>query len=185
MRKVILDCPVPASVGSPAAEPGLSPAQAKRLENVEYVVPKGHFVLAAPGFSMVDDKIWGHGDKFDETRWMDGAQPVAGEEDGEEEDFGWGKISKGGKSAYLPFGAGRHRCIGEQFANLQIGTIVATLIREVTWTLPGDFPGNDYTTVRSLLFLVHSGATLIIPATQMIVMPQKPRDVIFTRRAKA
>ncbi|KAL8286891.1 hypothetical protein RQP46_003897 [Phenoliferia psychrophenolica] len=165
MRKVILDCPVPASVGSPAAEPGLSPAQAKRLENVEYVVPKGNFVLAAPGFSMVDDKIWGHGDKFDETRWMNGAQPVAGEEDNEEEDFGWGKISKGGKSAYLPFGAGRHRCIGEQFANLQIGTIIATLIRETTWTLPGEFPGNDYTT--------------------MIVMPQKPRDVVFTRRAAA
>ncbi|KAK4703068.1 hypothetical protein P7C70_g3147, partial [Phenoliferia sp. Uapishka_3] len=164
MRKVISDCPVPASVGSPAAEPGISAARAKELENVEYVVPKGHFVLAAPGFSMVDDKIWGEGAKFDETRWMDGKMPVAGEEDAEEEDFGWGKISKGGKSAYLPFGAGRHRCIGEQFANLQIGTIIATLIREVTWTLPQEFPGNDYTT--------------------MIVMPQKPRNVIFTKRAK-
>ncbi|KAM0755231.1 lanosterol 14-alpha-demethylase [Meredithblackwellia eburnea MCA 4105] len=162
MRKVISSVPVPSSVGSPSAEPGISAAQKKAWEGVEYTVPKGHFVLAAPGFSMVDDRIWGNGEVFDEKRWLTGTAPVAGEEDAEEEDFGWGKISKGGKSAYLPFGAGRHRCIGEQFAHLQIATIVATLIREMTWTLDQPFPGNDYTT--------------------MIVMPAKPRNVTFVRR---
>ncbi|KAL8277205.1 hypothetical protein RQP46_010378 [Phenoliferia psychrophenolica] len=161
MRKVIADYPVPAAVASPSQEPGRSAAERKSLEGFEYTIPKGHFVLAAPGFSMVDKKIWKEGDKFDETRWLDGT-PVAGEEDQGEEDFGWGIVSKGGKSAYLPFGAGRHRCIGEQFAILQVGTILATLVREMTWTLPAPFPENDYTT--------------------MIVMPKSPRDVCFTRR---
>lgn len=45
----------------------------------------------------------------------------------------------------LPFGAGRHRCIGEQFANVQLGTILATLVRESTWTIDQEFPGQDYT----------------------------------------
>ncbi len=51
----------------------------------------------------------------------------------------------------LPFGAGRHRCIGEQFANVQLGTILATLVRESTWTIDQEFPGQDYT-VSSVLY---------------------------------
>jgi len=183
MRKIILDCPVPTTVGSPAAEPGQSSSWRKRTEGVEYVVPRGEFVLAAPGYSQVDEGIWGPDAKeFRPERWMDQGEGgrVPGEEDEGEEDYGWGKISKGGKSACasllplslfssrprrlvepladsprqrpparppadLPFGAGRHRCIGEQFANVQLGTIIATLVRENEWTLDQKFPGNDYT----------------------------------------
>jgi sterol 14-demethylase len=169
MRKIILDCPVPATVGSPSAEPHASASFKKRNEGVEYVVPKGEFVLAAPGFSQLDEAIWGDDAKtFNADRWLDTNQKIPGEEDEGEEDYGWGKISKGGKSACafsflfslrfsfravltssarsdLPFGAGRHRCIGEQFANVQLGIIIATLVRENSWTLQGPFPGNDYT----------------------------------------
>ncbi|KAI5481064.1 cytochrome P450, family 51 (sterol 14-demethylase) [Pseudohyphozyma bogoriensis] len=164
MREVVSDCSVPSTVGSPSQNPSLSPAQQKKLEGVEYVVPKGFYVLAAPGCSMIDEKIWGEDAKtFNEQRWLDGtAQAKASADDEGEEDYGWGKISKGGKSAYLPFGAGRHRCIGEQFANVQLGTIIATLVREMTWTIDQKFPGDDYTT--------------------MIVMPQAPRNVTFKRR---
>ncbi|GAA6010841.1 hypothetical protein JCM10207_003954 [Rhodosporidiobolus poonsookiae] len=163
MRKIILDCPVPASVGSPSAEPNASAAFRKRNEGVEYSIPKGEFVLAAPGFSQLDEEIWGKDAKeFRTERWLEEGNKVPGEEDEGEEDYGWGKISKGGKSAYLPFGAGRHRCIGEQFANVQLGIIIATLVRENTWKLDNAFPGNDYTT--------------------MIVMPSSPRSVTFTRR---
>ncbi|BGP34590.1 Lanosterol 14-alpha-demethylase [Rhodotorula toruloides] len=165
MRKIILDCPVPTSVGAPSAEPHASESFKKRNEGAEYVIPKGEYVLAAPGYSQVDEGIWGKDAKeFRAERWLEEGNKVPGEEDEGEEDYGWGKISKGGKSAYLPFGAGRHRCIGEQFANVQLGTIIATLVRENTWTLDQDFPGNDYTT--------------------MIVMPAKPRKVTFKRREK-
>ena len=102
MRKIILDCPVPTTVGSPAAEPGQSSSWRKRTEGVEYVVPRGEFVLAAPGYSQVDEGIWGPDAKeFRPERWMDQGEgnKVPGEEDEGEEDYGWGKISKGGKSA--------------------------------------------------------------------------------------
>lgn len=100
MRKIILDCPVPGSVGSPSAEPNQSAAWRKRTEGIEYVVPRGEFVLAAPGYSQVDEGIWGPDAKeFRPERWLDQSQKVPGEEDEGEEDYGWGKISKGGKSA--------------------------------------------------------------------------------------
>jgi cytochrome P450 len=44
-------------------------------------------------------------------------------------DYGYGMVSKGAASPYLPFGAGRHRCIGEQFAYVQLGTVLATMTR--------------------------------------------------------
>ncbi|SGZ29524.1 BQ5605_C051g12526 [Microbotryum silenes-dioicae] len=163
MRKVIADCPVPSTLATPAGEPTASSSFKKVNEGREYVIPQGHFVLAAPGVSQVDESIWGtDANEFRPARWLEDAK-VPGEEEEGEEDYGFGKISKGGKSAYLPFGAGRHRCIGEQFANVQLGTIIATLVREYSWTLDADFPTNDYTT--------------------MIVMPSKPRNVIFTPRA--
>ncbi|GJN89273.1 hypothetical protein Rhopal_002252-T1 [Rhodotorula paludigena] len=165
-RKVLHDIPIPASVASPATEPHQPKSFHRHNDGGEYVVRAGGYVLATPGFTAVDERVWGRDGKvFRPERWLNGkAAKVAGGEDEGLEDYGWGKISKGGKSPYLPFGAGRHRCIGEAFAMLQISTIVATLVRETRWVLdsPGKFPKNDYTT--------------------MIVMPAKPRDVTFTRR---
>jgi sterol 14-demethylase len=53
-------------------------------------------------------------------------------------------VSKGTDSPYQPFGAGRHRCIGEQFAYLQLGTIIATIIRRVELRLPQPLPKHNY-----------------------------------------
>lgn len=100
MRKIISDCPVPATVGAPAAEPHADASFKKRNEGVEYVVPKGEYVLAAPGYSQIDEKIWGaDAKKFRVERWLEEGDKVPGDEDEGEEDYGWGKISKGGKSA--------------------------------------------------------------------------------------
>jgi sterol 14-demethylase len=52
------------------------------------------------------------------------------EDEDEKKDYGYGIASKGTSSPYLPFGAGRHRCIGEQFAYVQLGTITAMMMRE-------------------------------------------------------
>lgn len=100
MRKIISDCPVPATVGAPAAEPRAPSAFKKRTEGLEYVVPKGEYVLAAPGYSQLDEQIWGADAKqFRVERWLEEGDKVPGDEDEGEEDYGWGKISKGGKSA--------------------------------------------------------------------------------------
>lgn len=50
------------------------------------------------------------------------------------------------KYSYIPFGAGRHRCIGESFAILQIKTIFATLLREFEFERK-DLPDIDVTTL--------------------------------------
>ncbi|KAM9288362.1 LOW QUALITY PROTEIN: lanosterol 14-alpha demethylase [Cariama cristata] len=52
------------------------------------------------------------------------------------------------KFAYVPFGAGRHRCIGEHFAYVQIKTIWSTLLRLYEFDLIDDyFPTINYTTM--------------------------------------
>jgi len=112
-----------------------------------WIIPKGHYLLAAPGVSAMDQKYFKDPSSFDPNRW----EGQKTEEETEKFDFGFGLISKGTASPYLPFGAGRHRCIGEQFANVQLMTIMATFVRNFEIQRPGggnDVPAPDYS-VRS------------------------------------
>lgn len=135
MRYVKQDLTVPPTLSAPSAGKG----------DETYVIPKGHYVLAAPGVSQVDPQIWAEPDTFNPHRWLDGttAQEMSDQSD-DKQDFGFGMISTGANSPYLPFGAGRHRCIGEQFAYLQIGVIIATLARSFKWQLEDKMPDPDY-----------------------------------------
>ena len=152
MRKVRDDVTVPASLSAPTKD-GV------------YVVPKGHFVLACPAVSQVDPNVWKDAQTWNPSRWSD-PEGVAAEafrtyqdENGEKIDYGFGAVSKGTESPYQPFGAGRHRCIGEQvratvlhicciltpvqFAYLQLGTIISTLIRQVELRID-EVPAHNY-----------------------------------------
>ncbi|KAG0151884.1 hypothetical protein CROQUDRAFT_667588 [Cronartium quercuum f. sp. fusiforme G11] len=132
---------------------------ASASEDTAYVIPPSHYVMAAPGVSQIDQAIWKDPTVFEPRRWLD--RPVETDE-GETIDYGFGAISSGTNSPFLPFGAGRHRCIGEQFAYLQLAAVVATILRSCDVRLAGkEFPRPDYTT--------------------MLVCPRKPRDVTFTR----
>lgn len=89
-------------------------------ENSTYVVPAGYYLLASPAVSQNDPVIWKQPTKWDPSRWND-PEGVAAQahkndtdENGEKIDYGFGAVSKGTESPYQPFGAGRHRCIGEQ-----------------------------------------------------------------------
>uniref|UniRef100_A0AAY5ENZ1 Lanosterol 14-alpha demethylase n=1 Tax=Electrophorus electricus TaxID=8005 RepID=A0AAY5ENZ1_ELEEL len=54
----------------------------------------------------------------------------------------------GEKFTYVPFGAGRHRCIGENFAYMQIKTIWSMMLRLYEFELvDGYFPSVNYTTM--------------------------------------
>jgi sterol 14-demethylase len=93
------------------------------------------------------------------------------DEGGEKVDYGFGAVSKGTDSPYQPFGAGRHRCIGEQvcvgmlvnccidddrvwkFAYLQLGTIIATVIRRVQLRMETPVPEHNYHVSSVLIFL--------------------------------
>lgn len=111
MRKVRDDIAIPQSLAAPS-------------ENGTYVVPKGHVVMASPAVSQLDPLIWKHATKWIPERWSD-PEGVAAQaysqytdEKGEKIDYGFGAVSKGTESPYQPFGAGRHRCIGEQVIQL-------------------------------------------------------------------
>ena len=147
MRKAHTDIPVPATLAAPS-------------EDVQFIVPKGDIVLASPLVSQVDPAVWDESEKWEPLRWYDekGVAALANKQynEGEKVDFGFGLVSKGTVSPYLPFGAGRHRCIGEQFAYLQISTIITALVRRMEFRLDGEFPKSDYA-VRLGFFLLGSG----------------------------
>ena len=111
MRYVRDDVPVPSTLSSPS-EDGI------------YIVPKGNYVLASPAVSQVDRTVWKNADNWDPYRWSDNegvavqAYKADLDENGEKIDYGYGAVSKGTESPYQPFGAGRHRCIGEQVCQL-------------------------------------------------------------------
>ncbi|KAJ2924499.1 hypothetical protein H1R20_g12599, partial [Candolleomyces eurysporus] len=124
-------------------------AVSPELTSEAYVVPKGHYVMASPIISQMDPLIWDSPEKWDPSRWTD-PEGVAAEaykvyldENGEKVDYGFGKVSKGSDSPYQPFGAGRHRCIGEQYAYMQLGTILAVMVRNFELRIDG-VPEIDY-----------------------------------------
>jgi sterol 14-demethylase len=78
----------------------------------DYVVPAGNLVVVSPAVANRDPNIWTNPDNFDPDRFS--------KERAED---------KKAKYAYLAFSAGRHACIGEQFAYVQVMSILATLFR--------------------------------------------------------
>lgn len=142
MRKVTKDLPIP---------------------NSKKHVPRGHYILACPGVSAMDATFFPDPEAFLPERWA-GAEDT---EDTEKIDYGYGLVSKGASSPYLPFGAGRHRCIGEQFAYLQLGTIIATFVRELDFKLP------------------EGQGIAKADFTSMVVLPMAPAEIAWKKRSKA
>jgi sterol 14-demethylase len=143
MRKVTEPVPVPSTLSS-------APTSTRADPNKPIVVPAGHYVLASPLVSQMDPSVWRDSESWTPARWLDpegvAAQAFAAYADvgGETIDYGFGAVSKGTDSPYQPFGAGRHRCIGEQFAYLQLGTIISAVVRRVEMKVKGKFPAHNY-----------------------------------------
>ncbi|KAI2470023.1 cytochrome P450 [Annulohypoxylon bovei var. microspora] len=128
-----------------------------QVPGTKYVIPTSHTVLAASGVTSTDPQYFPDPDRWEPTRWNKDS-PIAPTivrntaEEEEKIDYGYGMVSKGGNSPYLPFGAGRHRCIGEQFANAQLQTITAMIVREFKFrNVDGsnDVVGTDYASLFS------------------------------------
>ena len=120
------------------------------MEGTPYTIPTSNWVLASPGASSRMEQYFPDPLKWEPHRW-DNEKGEKETEDDEKVDFGYGLVSKGANSPYIPFGAGRHRCIGEQFAYLQLGTIVSTWIRLFKLSPVGEFPKTDYSVSASTL----------------------------------
>lgn len=133
------------------------------VPNTRYVVPRGHYVLVSPGATMMSEDYFKNHKQFEPRRWEDPSSVSENTSNNESVDYGFGSISKGVSSPYLPFGGGRHRCIGEQFAYVQLGTILATFLREFKWAIPGGkVPETNF--------------------ESMITLPQEPAVINWVRR---
>ncbi|XP_029656063.2 lanosterol 14-alpha demethylase-like [Octopus sinensis] len=103
-----------------------------------YDIPVDTHVCISASVNHRLKNVWHNVDNFDPDRLFVGFYDSFLEYD----------VSKIGRYSYIPFGQGRHRCIGESFAYVQIKTIWAHLIQKFRFSLPGGrFPDVDLTTM--------------------------------------
>jgi len=94
----------------------------------EYDIPKGHIVATSPAFANRLPHIFKDPERYDPDRFAIGR----------EEDKAAGAFS------YISFGGGRHGCLGEPFAYLQIKAIWSHLLRNFELELVSPFPEIDW-----------------------------------------
>lgn len=126
---------------------------AMQAPDTKYTIPESHVLLAAPGVTSMTANHFNDPNTWEPHRWDASASTLSMDiAEDEKIDYGYGLVSKGAGSPYLPFGAGRHRCIGEAFAYAQLGAIAATLVREFRFrNLDGvkGVVGTDYSSLFS------------------------------------
>jgi len=115
------------------------------MEVCGYVVPKGDTLFLSPAVSGRLPDVWSSPEKFDPDRYE------APREEDKKKPF-----------SYVGFGGGRHGCMGETFAYLQIKTIWSVLLRKYKMEIQGKLPVPDY--------------------SAMVVGPTQPCLVKYSRR---
>ncbi|KAK2615854.1 hypothetical protein N8I77_002579 [Diaporthe amygdali] len=120
------------------------------VPKTDYVVTPDHVMVASPIVSHMSEENFPNAHVWDPHRWETRVEEVDTDEG--MVDYGYGAVSKGIKSPYLPFGVGRHRCIGEKFAYVNLCTIIGTFVRNFKFsTLDGKchVPPTDYASLFS------------------------------------
>ncbi|KAI8928207.1 cytochrome P450 [Entophlyctis helioformis] len=131
-------------------------------------IPVGHFLCGSQAVSQMDPARFPDPTKFDPTRFLSNTDEGSAEWTINGVDI----AQKSARSHFLPFGAGRHRCIGEAFAYVQIKSIVALFLREMTYKLDVD-PKTGLEHMPKLDY------------SSLVVVPELPRNIVYERRAKA
>jgi sterol 14-demethylase len=99
------------------------------LEDCEvlgYQVKKGNWVAVSPMVAHRDENVFKNALEFDPDR------------------YGPGREEDKRSFAYISFGGGRHKCMGNAFAILQIKTIMAVLLNRYDFELAGDPVETDF-----------------------------------------
>jgi sterol 14-demethylase len=99
------------------------------LEVGGYAVQKGDLVAATPAISNRLSPDFPDADSFVPARYFDPRR--------EDDANPW---------TWIPFGGGKHRCVGAAFALMQLKAIFSVLLRDYTWELaqPSDTYRNDH-----------------------------------------
>lgn len=134
-----------------------------RIEGTNWIVPPSHVLLAAPATMGKSEEFFPNAALWDPHRWEGMADPA--EQEKEKMDYGYGLVSTGADSTYLPFGAGRHRCIGEQFAYVQLTVIVIMMVREFRFKSMGakkEVVATDYSVGDDIPLAAPSGLNFLL-----------------------
>ncbi len=91
-----------------------------------YQVKKGNWVAVSPMVAHRDDEVFKNALEYDPDR------------------YGPGREEDKRPFAYISFGGGRHKCMGNAFAILQIKTIIAALLNRYDFELVGDPIETDF-----------------------------------------
>ncbi|KAL2613404.1 hypothetical protein R1flu_025096 [Riccia fluitans] len=94
----------------------------------KYTIPKGHVTAVSPSIAGRLPTVYSNPDSFDPDRFKPGR----------EED------KKAGTYSFIPFGGGRHGCLGETFAYMQIRTIYSVILRNFDFEIVGSFPETEW-----------------------------------------
>eukprot|EP00039_Didymoeca_costata_P011392 m.159773 g.159773 ORF g.159773 m.159773 type:complete len:500 (+) comp15159_c0_seq2:89-1588(+) len=104
-----------------------------------FIIPKGNQVCVSPSVNGRNPHEWENSEEFVPDRFIDSTT---------------GKVTNGEhinehKFKWVPFGSGRHRCIGFEFAQLQIRSVWSTILRKFEIQRPdgSSFPPTNYLTM--------------------------------------
>ncbi len=92
----------------------------------KYFIPKGTWVIVSPTVSHQIESVFKDASAFDPDR------------------FGPGREEDKQPFAYIAFGGGRHKCLGNAFAILQVKAILALLLGQFDFGLCGDQITHDF-----------------------------------------
>jgi sterol 14-demethylase len=92
----------------------------------DYFIPKGSWVLVSPTVAHLMPGVFQDPELFDPSRYSP-------EREEDKRDFAW-----------IPFGGGRHKCMGNAFAILQIKAILAILLRRYEFELVEPNVASDF-----------------------------------------
>ena len=112
----------------------------------EWTLPAGTMVAASPRVSNRIGEDFPEPERFDPGRYIDPRQ----------EDIV-------NRWTWIPFGAGRHRCVGNAFAMMQLKAIFSVILREFEFSQPSEEYRDD--------------------TSKMVIQLQQPCKVRYRRRA--
>ncbi|KKY21120.1 putative cytochrome p450 51 [Phaeomoniella chlamydospora] len=121
-----------------------------QIPDTDTIVPAGHILLAAPGYLARHPHYFPDPENWDPHRWGSNASDsptTPPSHQPSNNNLTNLKDKSALTSPYLPFGAGRHRCVGEQYAYTQLISILATLVRIMEWEQvdpKAEVLGTDY-----------------------------------------
>lgn len=123
----------------------------KDLTYKNYKIPAGNFICVSPTANHMLPEAFPNPEKFEPERF---------ERDNSSADEEKHDINS--RFSFVPFGAGRHRCIGENYAFMQLKTIWATILRHYDVVNVTGVPAPSY--------------------SSLVVLPSHPNSIKFVKR---